>query len=561
MLPRSPRPLVLLALGLFTGAVQAQSQDFLLHRHPGAGDGDELGRSLVVTGDLDGDGWADYAVGAPRADGYGRTNSGVVELRSGKDGSLLRRHVGGAAHDWLGSALADLGDVDGDGLADLAVSASNAASHAGQVMALSGADGAVLWTRDGRANLDRFGDRLCAVADLDGDGRRELLVAATGADVNGLQNAGRVLLLSGADGRELRRFEGDGDGDKLGFALAELGDLDGDGATDFALGAPFADRPLANTGTVQIHSGATGALLRRLDGPTEEARFGYSLAGVGDTDGDGLAELLVGAPDSGLAPGSAWLMPGAGGPPVQRFYDGLADGFGQEVAAAGDQDGDGVTDLLVGVPYHDDVANQLASAGRAIVYSGADGRFLWDFVGHGNGDTLGDTLASGDLDGDGTAELLIGSPFADPGGRTHAGEASVWSFRHHPILALSATGVSLSAGGLVEIAMTFPLREADASYSLLMSQSGTGPTRFKGQVVPLTPDPMFWKSRDGQYHPAFLQPEGVLDEAAAGTAWLSVPPGTASHLAGTSLWVCAISRGGGLGVRFVSAAGRIDFLP
>ncbi len=559
MAPRIPRLLPLAALS--AAALPAQSTETLLHEHFGVAAGDEVGRALAVIGDLDGDGLADYAVGAPRADPFGRTNAGTVELCSGADGSRIRLHYGSADHDWLGSAIAAPGDLDGDGVADVVASAANAAGHAGEVLAWSGASGALLWSVSGAAPLDRFGDALCAVDDLDGDGVRELLASATGADSFGLQNTGLVQLLSGASGVELLRFEGDGDGDKLGFAVAAAGDLNGDGFEDLALGAPFADRGLPNTGLVRLHSGADGSLLRSIDGPSEEARFGHSLSAPGDVDGDGLPELLCGAPNSGLEPGVAWLLPGSGGAPLLSFREGIANGFGQRVASAGDQDGDGVAELLVGVPYHDEVAAVHASAGRAVLYSGADGRLLWDFVGGGAGDTLGDALAAGDLTGDGKPELLLGSPFADGAGGSHSGSAAVWAYHHDPVVTLSANSLSLGAGGSVQIELQFPLADAGARYALVMSQTGTGPVLLKGHYLPLTPDPMFWKCRDGQYNPAFQAPAGTLDAAAAATAGLTVPAASASQLAGTSLWISALSHGNGQGIRHVAAAHRLDFLP
>ncbi|RMH04724.1 MAG: hypothetical protein D6702_02415 [Planctomycetota bacterium] len=539
----------------------AQSGGRLLQRHRGAQAGDECGRGLAVVGDVDGDGAADYALGIPRADPYARTDAGVVEIRSGADGRLLRSLIGQAAGDWLGSALAAPGDLDRDGVPDLVAGAGNASGHAGSVLAWSGDDGRLLWRVDGAASLDRLGDALAPVPDLDGDGVTEILAGAPGADPNGVLNAGTAWLLSGATGAVLTVFAGSGANDKFGSALAAVGDFDGDGAADLAVGAPYADRGLANTGRVEVFSGAGGALLAAFDGPSEEARFGYAIAGLDDLDGDGVPELLVGAPNAGLAPGAAWVLSGRTGAPLYQHFEGRSHAFGQRVAACGDLDGDGLADYLVGIPYWDDKEKQLASCGRVILFSAGDGRKLWELTGAGSGDTLGDALAAGDLDGDGRAELLLGAPFADPGGRTHGGRVDCWRFDHEPILRPSAGAVSLAAGGTIEFELQFPLGEAGCSYALLASRAGPGPNFFRGAYLPLTPDPLFWKMEDGRYPTAFQDPRGTLDLLARAEAKLAVPPGSTLKRPGP-LWLTAVSfRPNGGGAGFVARAVRIDLLP
>ncbi len=549
-------PLLLPLAALLASALPAQTGATLLHKHPGSVAGDEFGRSLAVIGDLDGDGVGDYAIGAPRADAYGRSNAGTVELRSGADGSLLRTHVGGSSHDWLGASLAGPGDLDGDGVPDLVAGASNASGHSGAVLAWSSADGSLLWRIDGAQPLDRFGDTLAAVSDFDGDGVRDLLASAPGADSGGLQNVGEVSLLSGANGAVIRSWTGSGDGDKLGSALAEVGDFDADGWPDFGLGAPFADHLRPNMGTVEVRSGATGALITSFTGPSEEARFGHALAGLGDLDDDGVPELLVGAPNAGLAPGVALVLSGATGAVRFQFTEGNGNAYGQRVESVGDLDQDGRGDFLIGVPYWDDPVALLASCGRAGLFSGADGRRLWNFRGSGNGDCLG----AGDLDGDGRAELLVGSPFADPGAASHAGRVTVWRFDHQPILTASAGSVSLSAGGVVDLDLRFPPTEAGEHYALLGSRSGAGPTWFKDHYLPLSFDPLFWDTVRGQFPSQLDRPAGKLDQLARAHATLTVPSNAPAWYAGSHLWLLAVSYDGDYGLRFVSRAVQIDLL-
>ena len=138
-----------------------------------------------------------------------------------------------------------------------------------------------------------FGLALAGVGDVDGDGVPDLAVGAP--------EQGRVFLFSGATGQRLRTLNNPTPqaGARFGRALAGVGDVDGDGVPDLTVGAPGQDVEGRDTqGQVFLFSGATGQQLRTLNNPTPQAgaRFGRELAGVGDVDGDGVSDLAVGAP-------------------------------------------------------------------------------------------------------------------------------------------------------------------------------------------------------------------------------------------------------------------------
>ncbi len=186
--------------------------------------------------DLDGDGIDDLVLGvpatSPRAPGPGE-----VKVRSGATGAALFAAIGGTTADEFGSGIAPLHDVDGDGKADCAAGAPNGlvpalGSRVGYVRACSGAHGATLWQFDGSASFPRMGRRLAPTGDHDGDGEDDLLVAS-GGDGNGA-SSGRVTIVSSASGLEIAHFDGAA-GDDIAIELADAGDVDGDGARDLLL--------------------------------------------------------------------------------------------------------------------------------------------------------------------------------------------------------------------------------------------------------------------------------------------------------------------------------------
>lgn len=168
------------------------------------------------------------------------------------------------------------------------------------------ADGALLATHQGPAPQDHFGHELAAIPDMNGDGRDELLVGTFRLAGFGYVRA--IDPLTGAVRRELR---GRLRGDAFGHTLGVIGDVDGDGVADWAVGAPNAQhRPSGyhDVGRVDVFSGASGRLLTSIWGPREGATFGYAIAPVGDVDGDGHTDVLIAAVVSGGPPGLARVV-------------------------------------------------------------------------------------------------------------------------------------------------------------------------------------------------------------------------------------------------------------
>lgn len=265
----------------------------------------------------------------------------------------------------------------------------------------------------GTTPAGRFGAAVAAAGDLDGDGRPDLLVGEPRARVRG-ELRGRATVFSGADGSVLLQLEGLAALDRFGQALAAGEDLDSDGVPDLVIGAPLA---AAGRGAVSAFSGATGLRLFHLVGEQQGDEFGRAVALVGDVDGDGRSELLIGAPHCGAAgshAGRAYLFSGRGQRPLRVFDGGPWDQLGASVSVAGDVDLDGRADLWIGVPFSDEPG---FNAGLARAFSGATGAPLFTLPGAQPGDQLGFAVGrAGDLDGDGRPDLLAAAPGSDAGG-------------------------------------------------------------------------------------------------------------------------------------------------
>ena len=381
--------------------------------------GERFGWCLVGARDLSGDGVADVVVGAPGSPGAG---GGAVRAHSGADGSLLYGVSLGGALDRFGSALAFLDDRDGDGVPELAVGAPGAEGGRGRVSVLSGASGALLGALRGPSAGAEFGSALARIDDLDGDGGDELLV---GAPRGGPAQSGLAVLVSARTGRALRVLTGAAGGDEFGHAVAAGGDLDGDGLSDVLVGAPGASAARAFSGA---SGAELWTVVRDLGAPSsyaflaEPPGFGWALCSLGDQDGDGRDDVAVGAP----AFSGVWFLSGADGGVLGATSSAYVDMtpaetlggyFGWALARLGDADGDGRDELVVGAPLDDpffDTPSPTAVGSAAVLALGAaPNRIHAD----DRGPLARAVARAGDVDGDGVEDLAYDA--------THAGKAEV----------------------------------------------------------------------------------------------------------------------------------------
>jgi len=252
-------------------------------------DGENLGWDMALAGDQNGDGHVDVFIGAP-------SEPGRVYLVSGKDGRVLRTYDSPArAFGWF---VAGLDDVDGDGRADLLVGAPYAANgegvRVGSASVLSSASGKELRHWTGTDPLGAFGAVVAALADLDGDGKREIAVAAPATEDQKRVLPGELWIYSGATGKELRHWTGSQPGELYGRLIVDAGDLDGDGVGDVAIGAPAYRRGDADrVGRIELRSGKRGTILAELQGDEADCWFGWHIRRAPDPDGRGRPALLV----------------------------------------------------------------------------------------------------------------------------------------------------------------------------------------------------------------------------------------------------------------------------
>ena len=480
---------------------------------------DRSGVSVSSAGDVNGDGYDDLVIGARGAAPGGDSNAGetyvvyggasapgtggVLDLSAldGTNGFIL---TGIDANDQSGRSVSSAGDVNGDGYDDLVIGANradpNGDSEAGEtyviygganapgtggVLDLGALDGTNGFTLTGIDANDRSGRSVSSAGDVNGDGYDDLIIGAYFADPNG-DSAGEtyviygganapgtdsVLDLSALDGTNGFILTGINEGDQSGRSVASAGDVNGDGYDDLVIGAwradPNGDSEAGETYVVYGGASApgTGGVLDLsdldgsngfiLNGIDAYDRSGFSVSSAGDVNGDGYDDLIIGANIAGVfLAGETYVVygganaPGTGGVLDLSALDGtngfILNGinpFGQSgwsVSSAGDVNGDGYDDLVIGAPFA--YANGLTSGQTYVIYGGAnapgingeldlsdlDGTNGFILNGIDAGDESGFSVsAAGDVNGDGYDDLVIGAREATPGGDFQAGETYV----------------------------------------------------------------------------------------------------------------------------------------
>lgn len=375
-----------------------------------------LGSSVARVGDLNADGYSDVLIGEPGSDANG-TNSGRVQVVSGKDGTLIRMHNGSGPNRRMGQLVSTAGDQNGDGIDDYAIIASYDNEFlypSGEVELRSGANGALIRRYTSSSNWDHFGAAVAAVGDMNGDGLHDLAVGAYDDDWSGL-GSGAVYIFSGADGHAIHTLRGEHPWDRFGFSIAGCGDMDFDGVPDFAVGAPNQKAGAKSAGKVTFHSGANGAELNFIRGRGRDAFFGTKMVCLGDVDNDMVPDFAIsGIDDSTNIVGLSahiQIVSGADASVIQTLEQ-ESDGerFGYSMAAV-DVNGDGINDLAVGTPMAGQIGSTGLASGRIEAFSGPSGRPLFRH----NGDTAYARFGSSvcgvdDRDGNGLDDLLVGSP-------------------------------------------------------------------------------------------------------------------------------------------------------
>jgi len=418
------------------------------------GAGDSAGWSVAGVGDVDGDGLPDMLIGAYTESGvssYAGTSYLVMGQASpGAQRSLAlaeARIRGEASSDRSGYSVDGAGDVNGDGMADLLIGAPYEATggiSAGAAYLLRGpVSGDVSLSTAtlklvGESDYDQAGQSVAGIGDAEGDGQRDVLIGAPGADAGSTTPGAAYLMPGTASGvRALAtaptRLVGAQDGEQAGWSTGGAGDVDGDGLADMLIGAPGNSARGSDSGQAYlVPGGVSGAVnladMPGLQGDDEGHYAGWSVAGAGDVDGDGLDDVLVGAVGWEEFTGVTYLVTATVNGTMRlesaatASFPGEREGSfaGWSVDGAGDVDGDGAADLIIGA--NEFYSGTTDGVGAVYLILGGEGlagiRPLTEadvkFNGAATNDYAGSAVAGlGDVDGDGYDDQLVGAPYAD----------------------------------------------------------------------------------------------------------------------------------------------------
>ena len=437
------------------------------------------GNAVATAGDVNGDGYSDVVVGAYRCDNdqtqegkayvYHGTSTGLKTYRDWYD-------EGDQASGRYGNSVATAGDVNGDGCSDLIVGAyyyNNGSISEGFAFVYHGSTESSSYSFDWTGfEGDNFGVSIASAGDVNADGYSDVIVGANTYN----SNAGKAYLFHGTStGLETTATWTDYSTlspASFGVSVASAGDVNGDGYSDVIIGAQEYANIYAGSGAAFVYHG-TSTGLRTVEswmggGGSSNTDFGKSVASAGDVNGDGYTDIIIGSPSfsngqssegravvyhgssSGLKTTVAWSVES----------DQASSLFGWSVSSAGDVDGDGYSDVIVGAYAYD---NGQSDEGMTYVYHGSANGLLttndWFFEGDQIEAFLGWSVSTaGDVDNDGYSDVVVGAHYYD-NGYGNEGKAFVFRGSSSGLLTTSIWGEEWRAGQVLISGAQFPLPE------------------------------------------------------------------------------------------------------
>ncbi|MCB0732932.1 MAG: FG-GAP repeat protein [Flavobacteriales bacterium] len=412
----------------------------------------EYGRSVAMAGDVNGDGYSDVVVGAEKYTN-GESNEGHVFVYHGSSSGISSTATtviqSNQSDGWLGYSVASAGDVNGDGYSDIIAGAENytngqtyegaAFVYHGSASGVSASYSVILEVNE---TVAAFGTSVACAGDVNGDGYSDVVVGGPGYNSGGSDRGVARVYHGSASGinstyaSHLVKTQNDAE---FGFSVACAGDVNGDGYSDIIVGAPLYNNGQSDEGLAFVYhgspTGVSSTLKASMEGDQNDALFGYYVASAGDVNADGFGDVIVGARDytnGQTTEGAAFVYHGSTGglsttAATQLESNQAGADFGFTASGAGDVNGDGYDDVIVGSPFYD---NGESNEGTAFIYHGSSS---------GISSTASTTLeedqasaqfgysvsSAGDVNGDGYCDVVVGARYYD-NGQSQEGAAFVY---------------------------------------------------------------------------------------------------------------------------------------
>ncbi|MCB0742393.1 MAG: FG-GAP repeat protein [Ignavibacteriae bacterium] len=459
-----------------------------------------LGKSVFTAGDVNGDGYSDVIIG--RNSTIDAVYRGVAEVYHGYDfdSDNITSFELAQAPDWsadlsssiivdgFGDAVSTAGDVNGDGFADVVIGAKSFyvdGNFVGGAFlyhgSLSGLESNYAWMVEGSQNNGLYGKSVGIAGDVNGDGYSDIIIGES--DFN---NKGKAYIyygsLNGMIDNDPEELYGTQIGSEAGTSVSTAGDVNGDGYSDIIIGVPEFSNVQQSEGAVFVYYGTSDGIDQAnkliLEGNQDNANFGSSVSTAGDVNGDGYVDVIIGMPGKTIGVnkvGAAYIYHGSLSglsvtPSNMINGDQSNSGYGFSVSTAGDVNGDGYSDIIIGASTYG-----LGAKGAAFVHygssSGVSNTPNWTKEGV-NASFLGNSVsAAGDVNGDGYSDVIIGAYDFSNG---QVAEGAVYVFHG------SASGLSQNADWSIESNQDYASIGLDVSSAGDVNGDGYGDIVFSG---------------------------------------------------------------------------------